>query len=327
MSIINLKIETMIDFVKCEVLNVDISSLMQNKDLDFQGRYHISGEVETRKLYANIKEMLITIVNEKRVFLQGSLPNMVQGNNYENLTYSKFKQVVEELETLFGVGSECFKFQNFEFGFTVDLGIVNPTRFLIEDIVDYKGEIVFQDTYRKNGFGIVYRFKDYHFKLYDKSAQYKLDDNLLRIEIRVKRMQHVRKYGIKTLKELLNENNWYILKNYLVEVINETIMCSIDKVRLNNLTQDDFFNVVRLKNPEVWKTSRPNPDKFSDGSKDSYYRSLHKKYTENKNKFREMVKKNDLDFRQKHIIEQINLEYRKVLPKPTSRELYKMGLV
>lgn len=318
----------MIDFVKLEVLGVDIQSLKENEGLGFGGKYYLSGEVETRRIYGGYKEMKITIHDNRRVFLEGSLPIMVAGNNYENLKHDDFVNGVNELELLFGVSAENFILQNFEFGFSVDIGDKSATDFLIEDLIDYKGEIRSEDNYKKNGYGITFRKSQFQFKLYDKSSQYNLADNVLRIEIRVKTMDYVKRlYQINTLKDLTSGTLWYQLKNHLVGVVSDLVICSMDNVDFSSIPQLDLWDIFTWKNPEFWRSNRPKSKACRSGFHDSYYQKMRKEYYSKKKKFSQLIEKYELDKPKKHILKQINNEYRKVLPTPPLMEEYDIGFL
>lgn len=316
----------MIDFVKLEVLGVDIPNLQNGNELEFGGKYYLSGEVETRRLYARYKEMKITIHDNRRVFLEGSLPIMVLGNNYENLKHENFIQGIEELELLFGVSADNFILQNFEFGFSVDIGSKSATDFLIEDLIDYKGEIGNVDTYKKNGYGVKFEKSQFHLKLYDKTSQYDLENNILRIEIRVKKMDYVKKrYKITTLKDLMSSTVWYQLKNHLVRVISDLVVCSMNGVDFHSIPQPDLWDIFSWKNPEFWRSNRPKSKSYASGFHDGFYQKIRKDYYDKKKKFSLLIEKYELDKPKKHILKQINNEYRKVLPTPPLIEEYDEG--
>ncbi len=317
----------MIDFIKCEILNINIEYLLNIEELEFSSRFnHRTNEIGKERLYARYKDYLITIVYERRVFIQGSIAISKNGNNHENLSHASFCEAVNELEELLNVKSNQIKLQNFEYGFSVDIRNLYPTDFIIENIIDYKGYLADVDSYAKNGYGIQYRRDHYHFKIYDKTSQYNLDNNILRIEVRVKKMVHVKKYNINYLKDLQNKNSWYRLKCNLLDKVEQLIICNLDKIDAFNFPKLDYLQLKTWENPEYWRNNRPNPKNYSLGSKDSYYKHLRKRYIEIKQEFIELINKHNLDYVKKDIIEQINIEYRKCVPQLPLIEIYQSGL-
>ncbi len=198
---------------------------------------------------------------------------------------------------------------------------------MLRDLIDYNGEIGNTDTYKKNGFGITFRKCQYHLKLYDKKSQYNLDKNILRIEIRVKKMQYVKKIRIKTLKDLVNRTNWYDLKKRFVREISELVVCSIGHdVDITSIPKQDFHLIFTWRNPDFWIENKPKSRAHTDGYQNEYYQKMKKLYDGKKLQFKRLISKYGMDKTKKNILQQVQKEYMNVLPTPSLKEEYENGL-
>jgi len=93
--------------------------------------------------------------------------------------------------------------------------------------------------------------------VYDKSAEYNLCYNLLRIEKRVKKNEYLRKKGIRTLSDLLEDSSWFMLSNDLMNSISEFII--VDELEPDKKINDIQKPVwSKLINPKLWDNYRLN---------------------------------------------------------------------
>jgi hypothetical protein len=137
------------------------------------------------------------------------------------------------------------KIRSFEFGVNIK---TNPSVF-IDPIVMHKTKM--PDINCFSGYGKMKQFvhREYSFRLYDKAAKEKIDEDLLRVEIKIKKMSKVKGIGISNLSDLLNHNKWQLLKGYLIKPINQMIF---SEEITKELKGDDLIFYLQGKTHKFW---------------------------------------------------------------------------
>jgi hypothetical protein len=302
----------MVDYIKGEIKIDDISSILNNSNLVFHGRYNKNtGEANENKLIAYYEGLQFTIVNSQRLFIQGSLPKYYFGNNYQNLMYSDFLKVIRKLELQFGIDPRELVFQNIEFGLSVDTKELNPFNFLESEVIDYKVTTKEINTHNGKGYTISFPLNNYIVKLYDKGKQYNLESNLLRFEIRVKKMVHVKKTRIKTLHDLKDIGKWDMLKEFLVKTFDDILICKYQEG--TELTIEESSLYRKGSNQQFWIKHWPNSKKYPNGTKDHDYLSFRNKYYKMRVDFNEFISNYSFDKNKQYILGLISKEIDKIL--------------
>lgn len=185
----------MIDYVKLDITkNFDRVS---SKEIPlFRAIDENTGECKTRRTgeYKNLK---LIIRKEKYITLEGSL-HKFHNNGEHNYNDYGFKDIVTTIDRLrdeLGIDPLKSIIQNIEFGVNIRVPF-NPTVFLKSRIINYKGQP--KDKHSPNGKGLLIQFPrtSYLIKIYDKGAQYDQFDNILRFEIKTRRMAFVKSTGL-----------------------------------------------------------------------------------------------------------------------------------
>lgn len=291
----------MIDFIKAEILDMNIATLMNNKDLDFTSRINRkTGEVDENNTHATYNGLTFTVRNRRRIFIQGSLAKFYFGNNHRDIKYSEYLSLIQLLEESFGINPDFVILQNIEFGASVDIGEIKPTPFLKTEVLDYKGTTRKLEDHNKTGYTVSFPLNNYTVKLYDKGRQCHLATNVLRYEIRVKKMIHVKNGGIKTLNDLTDVNKWIFAKNMLIKALRETTICGLnDEV---SLTENENNLYLRGQSHIFWEKANSDASEFENGIEDNEYKRLLNNSRKQKAEFKKLVERKGFDKNKKMLI-------------------------
>lgn len=302
----------MIDYIKGEILNPDIFAIKNNSHLIFHGRYNEStGEINERKLVAYYEGLTFTIVEYRRVFLHGSLPRFYFGNNYQNLMYSDLQNVIAELKKIFGIEPENIVLQNIEVGVSVDTNELDPTKFLEDEVIDYKVTTKEINTHNGKGYTISFPLKNYVVKLYDKGRQCNLNKNVLRFEVRVKKMVHIKDLGIKLLSDLSDKHKWELFRELLIDTFQDIIICKYQNGA--DLTIEESSLYRKGSNQQFWLRHWPNSENYENGSKDCEFKVFRSNYYKMRSEFKMLIKKFDFDRTKIFLLSKIMQELDKLI--------------
>ncbi|MFA9188601.1 hypothetical protein [Flavobacterium magnesitis] len=279
----------MIDFVKIYLKDFNPSILEGNARLDFFDKINTStGEIKT----VNHKGQKITpyknalynglefrIYDNGRTTIQGSLHKFWNSgaHNYNDFNFSAFSDVLDALKKDFGIQPEQCILNCLEVGINVTPPI--PTN----DILDY---CFLHKTkpfeYQKNSDEGKYKqceHSHYFVKLYNKALHYRkqgfdIESEIMRFEIKYKKMERVNNLGIYTLNDILNKG-FGIFKNELLTewqniLFYDTTIVS-NSIRLTN-----------YKNPIYWSDLVNKPTKSNYYKHRGILKDLTNKFSENR---------------------------------------------
>lgn len=265
----------MIDGVKISCDTIDARTWEKTEELEFFTSVSCAtGEMMQRK-EAKFKGLSFvvtrTVINPYHGFISGSLHKYKNNglHNSDDFTFADIVKVVEDLNNKFGLIPEKTPLHRLEIGANIELPF-KAKRF-IDGAICHKGE-AFNKMSRKNGFiGCICEHTDYDIKLYDKGTQERLNKNLLRVEIRFKRMRILGE-NIKTLLDICKEANLKHISNLFLEKIKEIIF--FDKQsKLKAITEPQKLRFERYGNPYYWAGK----------NRDQYYKA--------RQKYKELVRK------------------------------------
>ncbi len=255
----------MFDYIHTDIKDKSVSEILANPLLDFISDVSITtGEInpmnrERKKLRfpskvqqkAEMDNMTITVTNGTYINLQGSIHEYFHGNNSGDFTFSEVKEAIENISSTLKIDSGLTPLHNLEFG--VNILLPFPVVTFLNSILTYKGQRPERNSYSGKGLMIKFTFGHYELKLYDKGTQWKLKDNILRVEIKVRRMQYLQAKGlhIKTLGDLLNDSIHSKLKDLLVNAINSLVIGE-KKVSSDRMTSNEKRIFKECSNPLYW---------------------------------------------------------------------------
>ncbi|WNW01546.1 hypothetical protein RRF68_11185 [Tenacibaculum sp. HL-MS23] len=252
----------MIDYVKILFKNIDINQLYNLPYLDFETIVNLkTGEPTTKKtvMYHFCK---ITIYENGTVLFTGSIhkfhnslkgikaPNYNEQSTYKGYNGNQFTindifAIRTHLQNLFNCSAGQMVFQNIEFGVNTT-PYFNPQLF-IKGLLFHKGKL-FEYRY-KDRFAQV-KHQRYYVKIYNKSEQYGITENTLRIELKIMKTEFLKQTGIRTFAEV-TEETLNKAKELLLKVFDEVNYYdyTVIKKDLSKLQKESLKN---YSNPRYW---------------------------------------------------------------------------
>lgn len=239
----------MIDFLKIRINNRPIEHFLSNPLLDFTSEFsRKSGVITDFPMVSKLGSFKIVIRGNSFVEISGSIhKHYSSGENWNDFPFNKIYIGINSLcEVLKLTPNECI-ISNIEFGVNVETP-VNPNK-LLNNLICYK-YTPFQAMKSKNGsLGFECYLKQYGVKIYSKKKQYGLVNNILRIEVKVIKMQKLP--FIKSLQDLLILNNLKLLKIELLTVI-ANILIADKQLEIDLLSPKQKELYLKGINPEFW---------------------------------------------------------------------------
>lgn len=264
----------MIDFVKIHFDNIDFIKLEKSKVLDFKSEISNStGEIKESILTANYHFCKITINKSNpqnpHVTFSGSLhkmwndlngiiaPNWQGQNQYNGYNGNQFslKDIFEiryHLQDLFQCKSSQMVFQNIEFGVNTEL-VFKPQLYLKGLL--YHKSIPFEFNHCDNN--AQSKHQSFIFKIYNKSYQYKIENNVLRVELKFIKMIGLKGLLIRTFQDITIQS----LENVTAMLLNrfDEVMHYDYTINKNKLSKHQILALSNYSNPRYWLNDlKPN---------------------------------------------------------------------
>lgn len=212
----------MIDFLKLNVSYLSESELLNNSMMEWkrpvnpntaETGYPIKGK------YFNLDAK----INPTRKEISGSIHKLrneiktSQNQNYDDFNIIDIESMIRHLIDKFDLVPETTIIENLEIGLNI---ITNkePEKILNENLIVWDCKTPSKNnTYDGKGKFLEYETSQFYLKIYDKGKQYDRPENILRIECKIIRNSFLQKYGINTLKDLLNNDHLKRLQAFLFE--------------------------------------------------------------------------------------------------------------
>lgn len=181
-------------------------------------------------------------------------------HNADDLKFTDFMDVLKQLQYELSINPIITPVNGFEFGVNVKLPTA-PDR-VLKCIILYGNNV----GQRKPGY-LEFPFDNYRLKVYNKSAiprgnEFK-NDNLLRVEVAIKRMKHLKgKVFIKRLSDLLDLHVWKRLEQILIEAFSECLIIDVPKTNLDALSDKDLLRYKDFINPLYWDELRADKRRY-----------------------------------------------------------------
>lgn len=256
-----------VDYTTLRLREYDSNKILNNMKLDFSLNANEHGVVTDNKRIAEHHFCKIIVYDTGSVYFKGSLhkmynslmgvyaPNydvkqLYKGFNGNTFTYENLCFVISYLESLFGIDRCYFAIQKIEIGLNLPISLC-PKK-IISNLLECGGK-KFELRYNENFAQVEY--DDFYLKIYNKGFQFGMDENIIRIEIKTKRMREFA--GIKTLVDLIPKNlNKSILK--VSKRWNDVLLydCTIDESKLNTRQKNELQN--KFQYPKYWTGIKAN---------------------------------------------------------------------
>jgi hypothetical protein len=298
----------MIDGVKIEARGDTPQLLLNDPKLEFKSRLiEKTGEIIKDYQWVGSNGFKIEIRKGVVTFITGSLHKFMHGENSGDFTLKSLSEAIDRLCTIFHLDADESYIRNIEIGYNLLLPF-SATEFIKRNVVNFKGVPPTSiEQFDGKGYQINFKKTKYVLKLYDKGRQVRSDDNILRIEVRVKAMSQI-KGAVKTLVDLKNKDKLFKLTQLIDDSLkNLLIIDSIDVNRIQNDADKELF--LLGINPSYWERTRPKAKDFKDGENDKEYIRKKNRYYKIKKWFFELLERNNL-LKTKKIIE-ILVEHKK----------------
>ena len=199
----------MIDFEKIWIYDEELTrQLLEDARLEFRrGR-----DRQTAKPYKNLK---ITLHDSGRVEIAGSLHKYFNdgAHNWNDFTRVDLWDVIHDLCLWVKIAPSQAELKNVEFG--VNVVVPFSAQAFLSDLITYKNTAFEKIPVRKGGAAYQVPVFDYYVKCYDKGSQYDRGENLLRFEIKVRKMRYLKGAGVRTLQDLLTAQKLTVLGELL----------------------------------------------------------------------------------------------------------------
>ncbi len=258
---------------------------------------HFTGEINLYPKKAKFKNLDISITLNN-AYIGGSLHkfNNLQvfdeDQNYNDFSFCEIRQVIAYLTEKFGIVNHT-SLTNLEFGFNLEVS-KDPQQILDYNILMYKSKHHNRDDkFRGKGDYKEFKTTDFSIKVYNKSKQYQLNQNLLRIELKIISRRYLQHLGIFKLEDLNVVEVIYRLYERLLKEINELTI--VDEFYALKLPKEDLEKLVQFTNPNFWRNLKKD-------------KSL-KVFNRIKRDFKSLVERYKLDKTKKEILQKIELKF------------------
>lgn len=251
--------------ISCYINSYEYNELINNDALDFfQSSNVATGELHPfQTLNADYKALRFrlspstTKPNEYRFTIHGSIHKFYNDGltNANDFTLHQYYEALKQVEALVKIPIERFKIENIEFGVNIKTQITarKLLTYIICDGWRRFAQLDAKDI--KKGLQIGGKNSDSEIKIYDKGKQSGTNEkNLLRIEVKVKKLRYFNRFGkngIKTISDTLNPEKVGLLGQYLAKLWNEFIVYD-NSIKEADLTNDEEKSLLKYKNPVYW---------------------------------------------------------------------------
>ena len=251
----------LIDYIKILVKSVNIEHLYSNPNLTFFRKVSTqTGEVKTKEI-AHYHFCNITIYDNGTVIFKGSIhkfwnslnqclaPNYKTDNyvgfNGNLFNYQNLQDTIKHLVELFDCKPQQMIIRNVEFGINAEIDF-NPNKFL-KGLLFHNGT-PFESQFNRNYYEVMHQ--QYKIKIYNKSYQYQMNNNVLRFELKYFKMLEIHKLGVFTLNDLTGINFIKIF-NLLLKRFDEIVY--FDKTIIENtLSKNEKTMFKNYSNLSYW---------------------------------------------------------------------------
>ncbi|MDU1889619.1 MAG: hypothetical protein E6767_02920 [Dysgonomonas sp.] len=217
--------------------------------------------------------------------------------NYNDFTYSDLLEIINWLERSLSYDLTQTSITLCEFGFNLKLDM-SPKEFLENHVSMYKFRTPCKDPKYRDDMKIKkFELDDYYLKIYDKSLQFNLDENILRIEVGFK-TDILRDYGIESLKDLTCTDKLDGLFGKMLNIYDDLLI--VDRYDgCREMSGTEVRKIIKYTHPQHWIDLL--------GEKRYSTRSTHKA------ELQSLLQKYGLDSRKNYLRQLIIDEYRYLL--------------
>lgn len=248
----------MIDFTKIRVKHPDIQGIRNNPRLDWDQRTNEkTGEI--KECTAVYHGLVFQILGGQYLNISGSLHkhwNSINGKgeqNYNDFSRYDLSLTVETFCKTFDLDPGNCIVENIEFGVNITPPV--PVTNILNAAIHHKGK----PFYWKRSLFMNYlecEHRQYFVKFYDKGLQFSQGE-ILRFEVKTRKMEYISRAKIETLSDLLKYENLTVLGSMLKDNFS-LILFDDPTVNTAAMNQRDRSTVEQGRNPKYWDTLKPD---------------------------------------------------------------------
>lgn len=190
--------------------------------------------------------------------IRGSLHKLCMNNNYSDFTLFEVKNTIKVLCDRLAIKPNKWRLHAFEFGVNINY----KSDVILKNLVNYNGYEVGTINYKSKGYLKRFQCSQHGLKIYHKSKQYGLKEDVLRYELKVEKMDFLGKGTHWTLQDLISES--------ALTTMRDKLMLSLDKLIVTQPITPSINRELKLyefgRNPLNWillKDTAPNKNTFS----------------------------------------------------------------
>jgi len=238
-----------VDHVKAWLRNANPQKLIDNpKFIKTYERYKDEDSGECSRMVLKYRNLEIIIYGNNRVILKGSLHYYhTKGlHNYSDFSFLDLQETIYQISNLLDVTISNIILLNIEFG--VNLNPHFAPNYIIHNLQLHRGK-EFLKPYNFNY--RVTKHQRFWIKVYNKGEHFKRPNNILRIELKYKKMIDLNKLGLYTLKDLTNPNIYNQLLELLVVKWGECIVYDYS-IKTDSLKPLEKTKLLQYQNTNYW---------------------------------------------------------------------------
>ncbi len=205
----------------------------------------LSGETENKGLRFKIIQ---NKEGEDYAIIRGSLHKEAHGVNFTRFTYGDLCKVIHAMSLLYGINPHTTVLRSFEI--QINLFLMFPVSGIIDRCLIHK-KVPFSHFSKTDiHFGKIAVHDRYSVKFYDKGAG--INKNILRYGVAILKMEQLKKYGIKTLYDLLDSSKVVLLIQELLIAAKDVVFWD-ENANTINLNLRDLKRWYQLGRISYWE--------------------------------------------------------------------------
>lgn len=251
----------MIDYTKILLEDMDIERLLNLPQLEFKFEVSDTGEYSTKKI-ADYHFCKIVVHESGIVLFTGSIHKMwnslnnIKAPNFKKLKFYKgfngnqfvINDIIKvriHLQALFNCHAKQMVFQNIEFGINTSPHF-NPRKYL-KGLLYHRNKL-FEYKFNRNFAQSIHQ--RFILKIYNKSGQYEMDYNVLRVELKIIKSLELEEIGIVSFKDInrvtLDRAKDLVLKRF------DEVMHYDSSIQKNRLSSRSRRLLENYSNSHYW---------------------------------------------------------------------------
>jgi hypothetical protein len=236
-----------IDFIKAKIVGLPPEHF-ENNILLKNPKSVFKGDTLTKTIYKHKNLSIRIFENNKRIEFSGSLHTFYNEgkHNYNDFNFSAFKEALRLLYKDLGIKPQNLYLIHLEWGFNIKPPTLS--NYILDRLIQHNSvnKTVSIDC-KIEGKYTQFKHSTKILKLYNKGKHFKLNREILRIELKQINWSEYRQKGIITLKDLINSDK----KQFLNELLNQW-----QRVILYDLPNNENNKFIHYQTQTYWDNLR-----------------------------------------------------------------------